>query len=336
MLHTEKIQPYFFDCEAVGIKAYKLLSNSNKGAKVHSIFDKAFYIVVGSDSLIKVITNNEYISSNSIVLKNSGDCSFRSIGIKEGMTMGFKDNELIFENNALVIRFVKPVTWKTPPVLKKKELLKDLIFIGLNLRVLRDIIYTCPSREGLVSLLEKVEFTDPLQYFLQPQEQIFPETVRPYIDLLMRGLYAGDFKMAVEGASFILGLGPGLTPSGDDFLAGLILSLNVGGNALLQKDNNDFNLFKKVSGEIYNLSKKKTTIYSQSLLNEALNRDGPNAAIQLIYSLLTKDVSEVARRSKILIKIGETSGADILIGIYYGIRFLVSKLERIEDFNEIA
>jgi hypothetical protein len=37
-----------------------------------------------------------------------------------------------------------------------------------------------------------------------------------------------------------------------------------------------------------------------------------------------------------VLKIGETTGADIAIGVYYGIRYLISRLEGIEGFDEIA
>jgi hypothetical protein len=48
---------------------------------------------------------------------------------------------------------------------------------------------------------------------------------------------------------------------------------------------------------------------------------------------MTKDPNELAAISKTVIGMGETSGADIAIGVYYGIRFLLSRLERIDDLG---
>jgi hypothetical protein len=61
----------------------------------------------------------------------------------------------------------------------------------------------------------------------------------------------------------------------------------------------------------------------------------------LVHSLLTKSPDDVTTSAKTVINMGETSGADIAIGIYYGIRFLLSKLElqeleNIEDLYGIA
>jgi uncharacterized protein DUF2877 len=331
---SKKIRSNSLMAESVGHKALRALSSSKK-AKVQSVFDHAFYIKAGSNSLICVIKNKNYISPTSILLKQFGDKSFKSIGVVEGMRVKLDEHTLIFEDDVLTIKFGKASNW-VPPSFPENPFISPT-GIGMNLRVLRDVIYTCPSREGLVPLLENVELYGPLQFFLQPQKPTFSEMARPHIDMLMRGLFGGDSHTVMSGALSIIGLGPGLTPSCDDFLVGLILSLNVGGNALLKDRKKQLSFYRRVSAEISRRAKGKTTIYSQALLDQARRSEGPKAVIELIHSLLTKDASRVVNTSKILIEMGETSGAEIAIGIYYGIRFLVSQMERIEDLvDEIA
>jgi len=60
---------------------------------------------------------------------------------------------------------------------------------------------------------------------------------------------------------------------------------------------------------------------------------GPKTALDLIFSIITKSPDHVAELSKRLIGVGATSGADISIGIYFGIRFLISTIE-LRDLNE--
>jgi hypothetical protein len=151
----------------------------------------------------------------------------------------------------------------------------------------------------------------------------------------MWGLFRGDLHTVISKASSILGLGPGLTPSCDDFLAGLILGLTIGGKLLQEKRNSELRFYRKVSAEICRVAKGKTTIYSQTFLNQARRGEGPRAVVELIHSLLTKNPNHVAAISKTVINMGETSGADIAIGIYYGIRFLLSKLELSELEREL-
>jgi len=319
--------------EAIGYKALKALSGSSRTAKVHSIFDRAFYIQIDRNTLISVIKNNDYISPTSISVKEPKDKSFKSIGIKEGMTIVIYNHSLLFGDNALTIKLRKCSNWSPPPIPEQDDL-TGLTGIGLNLRILRDVIYTSPTREGLVPLLENVELYGPLNIFVRPQEPNVSERARPNIETMMWGLYRGDLDMVLKNVESILGLGPGLTPSCDDFLTGLMISLTIGGKALLKKDKGKLGFYRKVSAEICRLAKVKTTIYSQILLNQARFGEGPKAVLDLVHSLLTKKPPHVANVSKTVIHMGETSGADIAIGIFYGIRFLLSQLERIEDLYQ--
>jgi len=312
--------------ESIGYKALKTIYGSTKTARVYSVFDRGFYIQIGKNRLINVIKNRNYIAPSSILIELPDKRGFSSAGIKEGMEVKINKNSLIIGNGALGIKFSKSSAW-FPPLPPGQDELISLAKIGLNLRVFRDVIYTCPSREGLVPLLENVELYGPTQFFLKPQKPSFSETARPYIETLMWGLFRGNLNTVASMASQILGLGSGLTPSCDDFLTGLILSLNVGGKLLARKKKNELGFYRKVSSEICRASEEKTTIYSQILLNGARAGEGPKAVVELIFGLLTKDPNEVAAVSKTVINMGETSGADIAIGIYYGIRFLLSRLE---------
>ena len=320
--------------EAIGNKALKTLSDLRKAIKVQGVFDRSLFIKVGSKDLICVMRDRDFISPISILLNGSEDRGFKSFGIKESMKIEISDGALNIDK-ILTIKYKNSHVWLPPPPPKKNTIV-DLAYISLNLRMFRDVIYTAPSREGLVPLLENVELYGSLKLYLEPQEPTVSERARPHIDLLMRGLFEGDFSMAIAGASSILGLGPGLTPSCDDFLAGLILSLKIGGNALLRKQKSALSFYERVSSEIYREAKEKTTIYSQSFLNEARHGEGPFAMVELVYSLMTKDVHQIPAVAKTAIKMGETSGADFAIGIYFGIRFLVSIVEMIEGLDEFS
>ena len=153
MPNDKKTCPTLLIAEAVGHRALKALGSPKKAATVHSIFDHAFYIRAGDNFLINVIKNKNYVSPTSILIRGFEDKTFRSIDIKEGTEIRFRDNSLVFADNALGIKFEKSSTWVSPP-LPERDSFVDL---SINLRVLRDVIYTCPSREGLVPLLENVE-----------------------------------------------------------------------------------------------------------------------------------------------------------------------------------
>ncbi len=321
--------------ESVGYKAKKALQNPGTKSKIHSVFDHAFYIEVNENKLINVITTISYMSSTSVLIKNTKMKSFKLLNIKKGMQVTLDDRHIVIGDSLAAIKLDGSSTYSKPPV-PKKESIESLGMISLNLRVLRDEIYKCRSRDGLVDVLEKVEVTGPLNLFLKPQEINLSERARPYIERLMWGLHWGNPEMVLSNAQLLLGLGPGLTPSCDDFLAGLLMSLNFAGKAILKDIKQETEFYKLISNQIYRSAKSKTTIYSLNNLEGACHGEGPNAAVDLMLSLLTKDANQVAKCTRIVLKIGETTGADIAIGVYYGIRYLISRLEGIEGYDEIA
>jgi len=318
--------------DLIGYKVVELLKSANNALKSHSIFEHAVYMQNGEDSLIKIIKDKDFISPTSIVIRGMDNVSFKSLDMKEGTQFESLEEKLSSIDTGFSLHFGNASTWQQPPLPKETEII-SVEEINLNLRILKDIIYTSPSREGLVPLLEKVEKLGPLEVYVKDQKQIMSEKARPYIDALMWGIFSGDVETIKGSVEPILGLGPGLTPSCDDFLAGLLLSLNTAGASLFKNEPETVQFFGRISEEISNLAKKKTIIYSSNFINESALGEGPKAALDLIFSIITKSPDRVAELSKRLISVGATSGADIAIGIYYGIRFLTSRIE-LRDLNE--
>ncbi|HSC35803.1 MAG TPA: DUF2877 domain-containing protein [Thermodesulfobacteriota bacterium] len=322
------------EAEAIGRKALKALGKSGGEIEVHSVFDHAVYISVGKNELIKLIRNKDFINPYSILIKQQGGAPMTSLGFEAGDRVTWDGNRLDVGSGALLIDLSHARVYKKERLFKKNTML-GADTIAFNLRIMRDVIYTHPGREGLVPLLEDVETRGPMKVFLEPREESVSEKARPHIEQLMWGLFTGDLAAVTEKAGAILGLGPGLTPSCDDFLAGLLLSLGFAGKSFYGKDLAAARFFKKAGDAIYGLSKEKTTIYSRGLIDDARHGEGPRSAVGLIRCLVTGSPEDTASASKTLIGMGASTGADLAVGIYYGVRFLVSRLET-EALYEIA
>ena len=331
-IDKEKTHSGLLKAELVGYKVPEILKSSDCKLRSGNIYEHAIYIDCGKEGLIKIVKDKEFISSTSIVLKEMEKSSFKLLDIQGEAKLVLKDDKIISEKIGFRLNLGGASLWHSPEFPNISELL-SLEEINLNLRILRDLIYTAPSRDGLVPLLENVEKYGPLEVFVKEQKPTISEKARPYIDALMWGVFSGDIDAIKRSVEPILGLGPGLTPSCDDFLAGLILSLNAAGTSFFGNEPETIQFFGDVSKEISDLATEKTTIYSQSFINEAAGGEGSKAVLDLILSIITKDPDQVAELSKRLISLGATSGADMSIGIYYGIRFLTSRIE-LKDLNE--
>ena len=108
-----------------------------------------------------------------------------------------------------------------------------------------------------------------------------------------------DLNDAVEK---LLGLGFGLTPSGDDFVAGIIAIMNLIGKSAVR--------FRTII-EAYD------NPFSRTMLIDALEGHYSFPLYSLIRSIADDSVSENDITN--LLRVGHTSGYDTLAGIYYGL-----------------
>ena len=317
----------------IGAAARETLANLKSPARIEGVFENSFYIKVGEDELIRVTGHEQYVSASSIIVDEKNRRSFKSVGIERGMEVVCGEKDVLVGKNFAIADIRGAAKWQPPPTPDSGSV-RPLEIMKLNLRVLRDIIYTCPSREGLVSLLENVELVGSIDLFLKPRDDSFAERARPGIERVMWGIFSLDRTAVTESAKTIIGLGPGLTPSCDDFLCGLLVSLRTGAAVLGTGD--DAGFFDEIAGSIYEEARRRTTVFGSSMLREAREGVCPLAVTSLIHCLLTEDMERVAEVSRTLLGMGETSGADTAVGVFYGIRFLVSRLENLEVLHETA
>ena len=110
-------------------------------------------------------------------------------------------------------------------------------------------------------------------------------------------------------AQNLIGLGMGLTPSGDDMLLGFLAIVNhisVNGAFLL-----------KLRGVVSNSLEKTADISAQALAN-ALDYEYHEYIQNCVRALCEGEKEDVYISAASLLKIGATSGSDIACGMYFG------------------
>lgn len=111
----------------------------------------------------------------------------------------------------------------------------------------------------------------------------------------------------ISNALNLIGLGHGLTPSGDDYICGFF-SVMLIDEKLSRKY---LDLYKK----IVDLSKKRTNEISYSYMIELTNMSYKQVVFELIKAMSNSNHIEITKLSMELLKIGHYSGADMLRGI---------------------
>ena len=133
----------------------------------------------------------------------------------------------------------------------------------------------------------------------------------PRVSGLVHGLLSLDAPLVHESAAGLIGLGPGLTPSGDDYLAGLLVTMargEAGPAASLLGDS------------VAALAPDRTTALGATLLSHAATGAASEDAHLLLAAILATrgepDPREAALR---LAGRGHTSGWDTLAGLLLGV-----------------
>ena len=135
--------------------------------------------------------------------------------------------------------------------------------------------------------------------------------------ILADACVAGDLTHAVEAAERIVGLGPGLTPSGDDALAGLLLALRLLGGAVPGGGRAVW-LADWLGAAVTAHASDRTTSLAATLLHCAARGQASVEAAAVLRGIAGQDPLVPAARR--LLATGHTSGADLAWGLLLGCR----------------
>lgn len=122
----------------------------------------------------------------------------------------------------------------------------------------------------------------------------------PYVQTLLRSLQKENAAGIEEAVSGLLGLGPGLTPSGDDLLSGLLYGLR-------HSPARDLAASKMLSNAICALAGERTNAVSADYLL-ALAKDAP-------FDRMAQAWTDPGAGAMGLMEIGSNSGGEMLLGL---------------------
>lgn len=272
----------------LGKKIQNLLldKHSLKCLRFHSSFRKVINLE-SCQGLFSIVLPEVGRMGNYIVVPENACDNFLSLGLMHGSICEIIGKELIL-NNKLFIDLSKAEIWEGKLdkgfCWRKEELVQE------NLKALEAalIIYAAPD-----SASRKI-------YNLR--EHFFSTTTYELCSLET----SEKVSYAVKN---LIGLGPGLTPMGDDLLTGFLAVIATWQEGNLAAEN-----LKKCIGE--NLY--RTNSISSTMLRNAIDNIYHEYIQELIYAVVFEEAEKVFLCAKKLLKIGATSGSDIAAGIYLG------------------
>jgi hypothetical protein len=173
--------------------------------------------------------------------------------------------------------------------------------LALNLRVLKETLVEAAAGKSLVFLLDQRRE----ESFASPFEKELARRLRRGVERLLAG------KLE-DGAAALKGLGFGLTPSGDDFLAGFLLGMH----ALQTAAGTDFSEERHA---IYQAARNSSP-FSDALLRCAAEGCYFQWAKSLVQALFEGASADVVRHAHSLLAVGASSGADLAVGLLFSLK----------------
>lgn len=273
---------------------YHRLKDIKISGQIHSVFKHTINLLNDDGSLFTLVDDS--LNNGPNCLKVSG-INFEQLNLIENSRVCFKENKIMIEDK-LIIDY------------------EDHIFYQQQ-----ELFYP----ENVDHIANKIDEVKDSNWYLEfknkYQEQIFMKSVDHLIESNAKLLstYIKNKDEVTKQQKILenfIGLGVGLTPSGDDFLTGLAYTVSL-------KKYPNIQIFS-ILNNLKTTMKERTNIISSQQFEMALIQEVRTEINICLESILLNKPFELVEKSiKTVLNIGSTSGFDILNGMLFGLEILL-------------
>lgn len=266
----------------------KILNQGLEYGKVHSVFNRTINLTTENGSMISLMPKTMDEAPISILLDTE---DFRRCGVFAGEKVCFDEGKVTVGSKVIDISRAKNYE------LKRGTFKDNYSLIKKNLEILRHLMNSKGSKE-------KYSF-DTMAF-----QMVIHRAV-----LLKKACLEGDIKEVITIGRSLMGLGQGLTPSGDDVLMGLFLVLGF--------ENSPMNHLDFILAKIIEERMEETTDISYQGLLRSSKGFYRSILVEAAEALTTlEDIEDIFMD---VLSIGHSSGRDLLYGILTGYEILIEK-----------
>lgn len=275
--------------------------------RLHSRFRRAVNFIDG-EGLIALVTEEIGPGPVNVVLRplpdeeaTPGDRQTRSAADAE-LNLRISDDlgRLVLGNLPFDLRPAERHDSRLPSGMDENHLRQ-------NLPLLRDAIVREAPPDSLAFLLDARR----LRHF----RGAFAEGLARRLSAAVREVFRGDLLTGVSG---LKGCGVGLTPSGDDFLAGLLIALNVmeasAGELSDRQHPEGRSSYRALIENVFHAAAGQS-VFSNAMLDLACRGRLSARTKALLRALGEGDAQSVSAATEAVMAVGATSGADLAVGL---------------------
>ncbi len=298
------------------INTKKLLDSRGRlQGYVHSVFNRVCNIVTKDELLIPVISshvpNTPRFISLSLPIKNS----IKSLGLKEGMEIVFEHNLLRSLEGSFSLDLSEAKIWDARPIFNIDGMAEFKLLN--NLEILYKTLIKCGKLNGIAPICQALsaELVSDSRHGFQMVSNHYSSFILPRMGKLIAAFKAENMDLVRSYAKQIVGFGPGLTPSADDFLTGFMAAslymANYHGRPLEA-------VYRLNSGIVVEAEFRTTKVSSEMLTFAAKGEVSENVRSMLLALFSESSEEILVNTIHSVINNGETSGSDLIAGAYIG------------------
>jgi hypothetical protein len=278
--------------------------------EVVSVYSKAINVLHPDGLLVSLVRDHAQMTTLSIRFPALFQESVsKSLAVKSGDKATFEAGRLVIGDFSIDLRGGKIWEGSLRPSDVKG-------FSPSKIPLLKEALLRKGKKGGLLGLIHPEGKENPF--------------VRKATEIITRIFVNTERTSQINGLSRMVGLGIGFTPSGDDFISGVLLgeeiqnltSTDQAGMPEMVEDAITRRAIAK--GEIWK-AKDKTNYGGRTLLWQTLRGHFPSYLIEAARGLANaNDVKEMMEMVSRAASHGETSGTDALVGLFFHLDWVAS------------
>lgn len=297
----------------VSIDLFEYLSGADTFGIVHSKFNKAINILLDGDILVTLLNETKDIAPMSLVCDQK---TFNGLNIEVDDKVHIKNLNICFSNRIL-INIKEYTIWKMidqSRLVKYSEKKHKNLVDNLYKRIIRK-----GKLEGIASViyfLDKEKYNHESIEFLEIEKNHYVNFIVDRLERFIDNYKNCDLSDIEESFIKIIGFGPGLTPSVDDFICGLFSA----SKNLCEFYGISDAYIDKLSEILINIIHLRTTRVSEEMIRHCFKNKVSRTYDVLLTGLLYETKEDFEDSIDNVIEFGDTSGTDFLAGVYSACR----------------
>lgn len=280
----------------IGGAACAVLDAHGEG-RVLAVFRRSFYAVF-DDEVVCVGPPQLGPGPLNLLCASRNDGAWAGHGIEAGATVSCHDATLDV-GGRVRLDFRAAGVWRAPPAIAWKP---AAVGAGLDL-IARKVRSRKPG--GLGTLLARCAHDS--ESAMRDGDDALLRVARPAVDALRDWLGAtlAGAEVPPPPVGALIGLGPGLTPSGDDCLGGAMIALHHFGRC---------DVAHRLAAAVLPIAARDTSVISAAYLRCAARGEGARVLFDALECIVTADDAAMDARLDAIDAVGHTSGWDCLAG----------------------